>query len=330
MRVFEAESPHLLYRDQLTALLAEGAEVTVRGRPTREILDVATVIRNPRQRVHVVPGRWANPFLALSDSLHVLAGRGDVASLLPYNQRIVEFSDDGDWLYGAYGPRIARQIMPLIERLRADPSDRRAILSIWEERDLQAPTKDPPCNDLVAFKLRSGHLHMTVFNRSNDLHWGLYAVNFYQFSILQEYIAARLRVDLGTQTHISNSLHVYTDELGARITKRMMEAQWPAQGPSIPLPDLPDALMLFPNGLPNHADFVAGCNAVLDCEEYGGELDEEGVAFLEFASDFLRLYREYKAGVNVDLRDLRHAAYFEEWTIAAKEFLSHLAKPVRA
>ncbi len=325
MRVFEADSPQELYREQLGALLAEGAEVAVRGRPTKEILDVATVIRDPRQRVHVVPGRWANPFLALSDSLHVLAGRSDVASLLPYNQRIVEFSDDGERLYGAYGPRIASQIMPLVERLRANTTDRRAILSIWEERDLQAPTKDPPCNDIVAFKLRSGHLHMTVFNRSNDLHWGLYAVNVYQFSILQEYIAARLRVELGTQTHISNSLHVYTDELGARITKRMMEAM------DYPLPKLPAPSFLFPVGLPRHEEFVRDCNTVLDGEAYGNcpGIEEEGIYFLEFASDFLRLYREYKAGVSLDLRAIRHVDCFEEWASAAVEFLSRLAKPVR-
>ncbi len=325
MRVFEAESPHLLYRDQLGALLTDGEEVTVRGRPTRELLDVATVIRDPRQRVHVVPGRWANPFLALSDSLHVLAGRSDVASLLPYNQRIVDFSDDGEWLYGAYGPRIARQIMPLIERLRANTTDRRAILSIWEERDLQAPTKDPPCNDLVAFKLRNDHLHMTVFNRSNDLHWGLYAVNIYQFSILQEYIAARLRVELGTQTHISNSLHVYTDELGEKITVRMLNAL------EYPLPELPAPSFLFPMGLPRHEEFVRDCNTVLEGESYGNSpgIEEEGMAFLEFASDFLREYRAHKAGVTVRLRELRHASYFSDWIFAAEEFLSHLAKPVK-
>ena len=324
MEVFRSLSPHELYRHQLGALISFGSETVVRGLRTTELLNVATVIAEPQRRVHVVPGRWANPFLALSDSLHVLAGRSDVASLLPYNQRIVEFSDDGHWLYGAYGPRIANQIMPLIERLRANPTDRRAILSIWEERDLQASTLDPPCNDIVAFKLREDRLYMTVFNRSNDLHWGLYAVNVYQFSILQEYIAARLQVELGTQTHISNSLHVYTDELGARITKRMMDAQWP-------LPDLPDAQPLFPNGLPRHDTFVGDCNRVLDGEAYGDcpGIEEEGVAFLEFASDFLKEYRAHRAGVTVDLNGCRHGDYYADWIVAAEEFLSHLAKPVK-
>ncbi len=249
-----------------------------------------------------------------------------MASLLPYNKHILDFSDDGVDLYGAYGRRIKDQIPYLLNRLRADPNDRRAILSIWEDRDLDADTKDPPCNDIVAFKLRENRLYMTIFNRSNDLHWGLYAVNLPTFSILQEYIAARLQVQLGTQTHISNSLHIYTGEHpGARITKRMQAAAHE------PLPMIPSPSPLFPLGLPSHETFVSDCNRVLEGEAYGtgSGIGDEGVAFLEFAADFLREYRAYRAGVTVDLWTCRHAPYFKEWIMAATEFLSHLTQPVK-
>ncbi len=323
MIVCRDTSPHQLYQYQLNYILNHGRDVEIRGRPTKELLDVATIIDEPRRRVHVVPGRRANPFLALSESLHVLAGRNDVASLLPYNKRIVEFSDDGLTLYGAYGLRIKEQIPRLIARLKADPNDRRAVLSIWDPKDLDANTKDPPCNDIVMFKLREGKLHMTVTNRSNDLHWGLYAVNIYQFGILQEYLSTRLGAELGTQTHLSNSLHIYTDELGAKITDRMLEAM----NNGVPLPSLPEALPLFPNGLPDHLSFVDDCNAVLDQEEYGDydntdpDLAVEGVAFLEFAADFLQCYREFRAGVRVDLAECRHGHYYADWLEAGDEFL---------
>lgn len=313
MIVFEGESPQQLYREQLTRLLYGGMEVEVKGRSTKEILDVATVIGEPRRRVHVVPGRYANPFLALSEALHVLAGRNDVESLAHYNKHIGDFSDDGIHLYGAYGYRLKDQIDPLIRRLKADPNDRRAILTIWGEDDLEAETKDPPCNDLVAFKLRRERLHMTVFNRSNDIHWGLYAVNLTQFSVLQEYIAARLRVDLGYQTHISNSLHVYLDGPAKVITDRMLAA-WKE-----PLPEIPKPLPLFPTGLPSHPEFVRDCNLVLDAKE---DLDWESASLLEFANDFLRCYREHKAGVSIRLRECRHADYYSDWIMVAEEFLA--------
>lgn len=324
--------PHWMYRYQLNYLLNSGAEVTVvdhvsgKEIQTRELLDVATVIDEPQRRVHMVPGRYANPFLALSESIWMLAGRNDVASLKPYNSRIDQYSDDKHTLYDAYGFRIKDQILDLINRLKADPSDRRAVLTIWTPRDLTAETKSPPCNDVVVFKLREGKLHMTVFNRSNDLHWGLYAVNLCQFSILQEYIAARLHVAVGLQTHISNSLHVYTEGPAAKINERMLEAK------DEELPELPDPQPLFPAGLPRHDYFVASCNDVLEGGEFGdGSLEGEEIAFLEFASDFLRCYRERK---EQDLGSLpsghalehcRHADYYADWTMAGQQFLEFIS-----
>ena len=194
---------------------------TLRSRPTRllshfctcvALLNVVTVIEDPRARCQIVPGRKLNPWLALSESLWLLAGRYDMESLLPYNKGITEFSDDGSTMYGAYGARIASQIPWALERLTKSDTDRRAVLQIWSSADLNAITKDPPCNTEVMFKVRGEKLHMTVINRSNDLHWGLHAVNIFQFGILQEYVACRLGVGMGEQTHYSDSLHIYMDE----------------------------------------------------------------------------------------------------------------------
>ncbi len=325
-------SPHWLYRYQLNSLLNHGAEVTVMDHvsgkeiQTRELLDVATVIDEPQRRVHMVPGRYANPFLALSESIWLLAGRNDIAVLKPYNSRITNYSDDGETLYDAYGYRIKDQILDLINRLKRDSSDRRAVLTIWHPRDLTADTRSPPCNELVAFKLREGKLYMTVFNRSNDIHWGLYAVNLCQFSILQEYIATRLRVGMGQQTHISNSLHVYTEGPAAKISERMLAAE------SEDLPELPDPQPLFPAGLPRHDYFVASCNDILEGDEYGSydkgnSLEEEGVMFLEFASDFLRCYRDRK-NPPFFLPDCRHAAHYYDWIMAGQQFLEFIDKKV--
>jgi len=288
--IFRARSPHFLYRKQLQFILDNGQDLKVRGLRTREILNAVTVIEEPRRRVHCVPGRHASPFLALSEALWLLAGRNDVAALLPYNKHISDYSDDGETLYDAYGYRMRDQIPDLIERLRKDPNDRRAVLTIWQGKDLTAETKSPPCNDVVSFKLRDGRLHMTVFCRSNDLHWGLYAVNLPQFSILQEYLAARLHVEMGTQTHISNSLHIYLDGPGARPTKRMLAAM------EEPLPVLPDPGPLFPWILTSHKEFVEYASEALD--GFNPHRSEDPnfrpvqIPFLEFAMDFLRCYRD--------------------------------------
>lgn len=55
------------------------------------------------------------------------------------------------------------------------------------------------------------YLNMTVCNRSNDLIWGLLGANAVHFSILQEYLAARLGLEVGAYNQITNNLHVYTN-----------------------------------------------------------------------------------------------------------------------
>lgn len=306
--IYKAATAASIYRGQLRDLIDNPDHiVTVRGRPTRELINVVTEIEYPRARCNIVPGRKLNPWLALSESLWLLAGRNDLAALTPYNKNICQFSDDGETLYGAYGDRISDQLEDLIGRLLADPNDRRAVLQIWRKSDLTKDTKDPPCNDLVMFKVRENRLHMTVVCRSNDLHWGLYAVNLFQFGILQEYVACYLGADVGTQTHLSQSLHIYTDEIGQKITNNMMAKIFE------PLEVFPKDPPLFPvwfSTAVSHEEFAIMCSSVLD-GNFGMALPE--IPFFEFAEDFLRSYSEPDV-------EIRHAELFPGWMAMAKEF----------
>ena len=151
MRAFSSKYAQDIYVPELFAILDEGDDVDVRGRKTVELLDVYTEILEPWHHCILIPERRWNPWIALSEFLWIMAGRRDVEALRPYNQNIGDYSDDGKTLYGAYGWRMFGQIDALVERLRKDPSDRRAVLSIWEAEDLTANTKDPPCNDMVMF-----------------------------------------------------------------------------------------------------------------------------------------------------------------------------------
>lgn len=83
-------------------------------------------------------------------------------------------------------------------------------------------SKDVCCNLSVMFSIRDTqpnnaltfvpcpkYLDMTVTNRSNDLIWGMLGEDFVTFSVLQEYVAARLGVEVGRYNHFTNNLHVY-------------------------------------------------------------------------------------------------------------------------
>jgi hypothetical protein len=210
-----------------------------------------------------------------------------------------------------------------VERLKKDPSDRRAVLQIWDSNfrrygeghdDLMAQTKDPPCNNLVYFKLRDNKLHMTVICRSNDLHFGLFAVNLPTFGLLQEYIASRLSVDLGYQTHFSNSLHVYTDDKRAiAITDRMRKNDKIGVYPNAELAFKPGELQKV-----DHPYMSFMCSAVLEGEK---PLDS-WPPFLKFASEFLSQYRK-KAW---DPKDLAYGEEHQDWIAAGQSFVDQVWK----
>lgn len=307
MKVYRGSVSGDVYRQQLLDIVHGGQDVEVRGLATREILDATTIIEAPWHIIQAVPGRRLNPWLALSEGLHLLAGRNDVAALEPYNRQIRKYSDDGATLYGAYGYRLKDQIVPALERLRVDPADRRVVLEIWRPEDLTAETLDPPCNTQVKLKLRGGRLYMKVECRSNDLHWGLHAVNLVEFGMLHQYMAARLGVELGYQRHDSQSLHIYREGPGQRITEQMLRQigkpfQWQA------------GTLLWSLLKLEHEEFLAACNRVLDNHHV-----DERVPFLAFSEDFLRWYR---VGRYRSVGDAcRFSGVFHNWIAVAEEFV---------
>lgn len=297
MHVNTATYSRDLYLPWVNQIMDEGEEVHVRGTTNIELLNCASVVLEPEHHCILIPSRRWNPWLAMSEALWILAGRDDVKALEPYNSHIKDYSDDGVTLYGAYGPRIYPQIDDVINRLKKDPSDRAAVLQIWDDngqvinceeygyKDLVYSGLDRPCNNMVYFKLRQGKLHMTVINRSNDLHMGLFAVNLPTFGILQSYIAARIGVRRGTQTHFSNSLHIYTsDKRSTDITDRMIKD-------NSPLPEYPKHEPVFTDltWVESHQQFAEMCSDVLDNKSL---VKAQKVPFLGFASFFLSSYTE--------------------------------------
>lgn len=218
-----------------------------RGLPTRMVDEPVTILyERPLERVLFNQARDANPFFHLYHALWLLAGRDDVAAPAYYARRYASFSDDGVTSNGSYGRRwcyafdqsrqtFVNQLRILVAHLKAKPESRRAVLQMWNVEDdlLKVGTsRDVCCNLSVLFSIReetdlvdSGGttpqgepidvpvktqlLDITVFNRSNDLIWGTLGEDYVTFSVLQEYVAAHLGVEVGRYWQVSNNLHVY-------------------------------------------------------------------------------------------------------------------------
>lgn len=178
-------------------------------------------IGTPQQRVLFSSVRNANPFFHFMEAIWMLAGRNDIAWLTRFNKRMIEFSDDGVTQHAAYGHRWRKhfeidQLYAVIEQLKHNRGDRRAVLAMWDPRvDCNREGKDFPCNTHIYFRVTEDYaLNMTICNRSNDLLWGLFGSNFVHFSMLQEFVAQRVGgVHVGKMFTMTNNLHVYTDIL---------------------------------------------------------------------------------------------------------------------
>jgi hypothetical protein len=201
----------------LALLRDTGNRIAPRGQETLEYDGpVATTYLQPREMVLFDPMRDANPLFHFFEALWILQGRQDVAFLAWLLPRMAEFSDDGKIFHAPYGHRLRwaygfDQIETALGKLSSDPDSRQAVLSIWHPNADWQRTKDVPCNDMIMLKVRDGALRMTVCNRSNDVVWGAYGANVVQFSTLLCYMAARLGVNVGSYTQISDSFHVYTN-----------------------------------------------------------------------------------------------------------------------
>jgi hypothetical protein len=226
MYVINAENVNDALDQGLRLMGAEGVAVPSRNGMTLELpAPVTTVYKNPTQRVLVSSARDANPFFHLMESLWILAGREDVKFLSEFNKRMVDFSDDRFIFNAPYGYRLRKafgqdQLQRVIDILTNDPNSRQAVCQIWDSADLNKDTRDKACNMSIVFRMRNQRLDMTVYNRSNDMIWGAYGANVVQFSMIQEYVAASLGVNMGTYTQVSNSFHVYTEGAAGDVYNR--------------------------------------------------------------------------------------------------------------
>ena len=221
MHVYRFGTVEESYGPLISHLLSDGVAVNPRGQMTRELTPVSVVIDNPRQNVIACAARRLNYGFMNAELMWILGGGDAVDDIAWYNGTWRIFSDDGVTLNGAYGRRIRRfpgptkevdQLAEAVAQLKADPLSRQATVVLFHPELDYRVTKDKPCTNLMRFKIRDNRLQMITFMRSNDVMLG-YPYDVFNFTSLQAVVASRLGVELGTYTHIVDSLHIYERDL---------------------------------------------------------------------------------------------------------------------
>jgi len=228
-----------------------------RGQLCREIIAPVLVLDNPRARLLANPARKADYGFGVGEFLWYWEGKRDLETMLYYNKRMANFSDDGETLKSAYGNilrpqhwvhkgRTHNQWTSCKAELLKDRDSRRAIMMIqtWDNVCKLAveDTKDFPCTLNLQFFIRDNRLHLHVNMRSNDAFWGL-TYDLFSFTLLQEMMMWELRdggydsLQLGEYTHCAGSLHIYEKHFkdADEVVKAYLSKEFKAAAPMEPL-----------------------------------------------------------------------------------------------
>lgn len=195
-------------------VIKKGNTCFPRGRGTQEIINGTACFDMTRPIITMVDRKLNYKFMA-AEAYWILSGRNDVEFLSKHVSAMKNFSDDGVFLSGAYGPAVVDQLPYIVKTLTEDKESRQAVMTIWRPRP--GPSKDIPCTISVQFLIRSNML-FTVYNmRSSDVWLGV-PYDWFSFSCLSAYVALLLRkqyphLRLGTLSYNAGSCHMYDDDL---------------------------------------------------------------------------------------------------------------------
>jgi thymidylate synthase len=313
---------------------------------------VITETAKPMERVLFSPLRAANPFFHLFESLWMLAGRNDLPWLAQFNKQMASYSDDGGKTQpAAYGFRWREyfgydQIDEIVDQLTADPLSRRATLAMWDPWGIHQTSegqfalngdllsardsKDVPCNTHAYFQMitdeQGTRLDMTVCCRSNDALWGAHGANAVHFSVLQEYVAAKLArtldhdIRIGGMVQLSNNYHVYTGVLKIPAAELAMDAlnhdRYSGHG-GVPVSVTPmfTNLRLFEQDLPKFMEM-----AKPGAKSKWAELADPFLA--RTAVPMLRAWRYHKLADYKTAVGCTHDIQGEDWRVACNEWMA--------
>jgi thymidylate synthase len=222
------------YVELLVWLIRHGRHTTSRDLPTVELTGVTLEFPDAFEvMLPVGVNRKINSRLAAVETLQLLSGSFDadvIRRAAPSYVDVLVHPDD--MAYGAYGPRLSRQLDAVVALLRREPDTRRAVLTIWREDDL-THDGDRPCTLTLQFLLRGGRLELIVTMRSQDAWLGV-PYDLFMFTQLQLSVACHLEVDAGRYVHHVGSLHLYDRNREAAGTLVMcpVDRPWPVDYPT--------------------------------------------------------------------------------------------------
>ena len=185
---------------------------------TKALFNVGFYITDPKDRKIINRERkWSKEY-AEAEWQWYLSGDPHVGTLGEIYGKIPEIwkrmADAKGYVNSNYGYQWDRnaQLDMIIETLKHNKDTRQACISIYDGKEITDYAFDTPCTYAIQFTIVHERLDMCVTMRSNDLWYG-FCNDQYQFSKLQELMAFRLDIEIGTYFHFAHNLHLYNNKI---------------------------------------------------------------------------------------------------------------------
>lgn len=199
------------YRQILKLVLTQGERRKVRSFNTIELSPFIYSLSDPLKNIVSSPLRNINRAFSVAEFLWLMSGRNDLEMISHYNSKLKAFSDNGSILSGAYGPTLVDQLKYVFAALEKDLFTRQAVISTWKPSPVLS--KDIPCTLSLQFLVDSTyHLNLIVNMRSNDA-WLGFPYDVYNFTMIQNYLAFKLSLEVGRYYHVAGSMHLYEEHI---------------------------------------------------------------------------------------------------------------------
>ncbi|MBO3681714.1 thymidylate synthase [Streptomyces sp. NEAU-YJ-81] len=221
--------------------------ISARGNDAREVIGASFRLSEPRRRLPFLAARKVNPVFHFAEALWYLAGRRDLEMIGYYAPSMRSSSRDGMHLGGsAYGhtifnPADGDTVSPfdrVLELLRGERDSKRGYIPVFAADELAiSDNPDMACLAGLHFLVRDERLHMVCYMRANDLDCGLLS-DVFSFTMLQEFAAVQLGLELGSYTHFIGSAHV-CDRNAERVHRVLLEAVTRSAPIQFPFPAMP-------------------------------------------------------------------------------------------
>lgn len=288
---------------------------------TSERIGNLLILDNPLSRLSRSETR-GKPFSAIGELLWYFSKKNDLEFIEYYiktYQKEAEIDINGNKIiHGGYGPRLFNmngeidQVQNIIKLLKTKSSSRKAVIQIFDAKDLIGNHKEIPCTCCLQFLVREGELSLFCTMRSNDAFYGL-SHDIFCFTMIQEIIARELNLNLGKYYHSVASLHLYENHR-LEVEKYIQVEGY--QTTKLAMPEMP------------YTEPMASIMKVLELEfliRRGNKIDYDSTPLDKYWLDFVRLLQVFKHRRDKkQLQDIKKAMYSDIFNLYIEKRINDL------